>query len=147
MSNLPGLFAPIPDDPSYRDLVHTFAAIGLQVDDSDYEGDSWLLVSDGTRFGVLMFGWGSCSGCDALQAAYGDRAALAELRADLARSVHWEPDAAALLAYVESKDWSLDFRGDADPAKAFRKRAIEILRGLATVRWSAQVFSPPAIEA
>ena len=53
----------------YRPMIDSFGyEILLQVDDKDYQGDSRLLFRDVSRYGILIFGWGSCSGCDSLQA-------------------------------------------------------------------------------
>ena len=47
----------------YQPLLESFEYdILLQIDDNDYQGDSRLLFKDGDRFGILTFGWGSCSG-------------------------------------------------------------------------------------
>lgn len=109
--------------PSYSDLVESFATIVIQEDDDDYQGDSRLLVTDETgRYGLLTFGWGSCSGCDALQAAEGDETEVYKLRDDLARSVHWEDNAADLVAYINAKDWSLDYASGG--GQAWRDRVL-----------------------
>ena len=51
---------------TYRDLIASMGVENLlQVDDNDYQGDSRILVRDYHRYGLLLFGWGSCSGCDA----------------------------------------------------------------------------------
>ena len=114
--------------PAYRDLIDSIGVENLlQVDDNDYQGDSRVLVRDYHRYGLLFFGWGSCSGCGALQAAEGNEAEMARLRDDLRRKIHWEDSAADLLAYIDGKDWSLDVRGDEEASRAFRERARQIL--------------------
>jgi hypothetical protein len=114
--------------PAYHDLIDTMGVETLlQVDDNDYQGDSRVLVRDYHRYGLLFFGWGSCSACDALQAVEGNEAEIARLRDDLRRSIHWENSAAGLLAYIDGKDWSLDVRGDDEACRAFRERAGQIL--------------------
>jgi len=52
----------------YTPLISYFGHIILRVDDTDYQGDSRVLYEEGERYGYLNFGWGSCSGCDSLQA-------------------------------------------------------------------------------
>jgi len=136
-----------PEYPSYENLVGTFATILLKVDDNDYQGDSRLLLTDGFRFGLLFFGWGSCSGCDALQSAQDDgERALRELRDDLANKTHWEDNAAALAAYIEGKDWSLDLGGGSVADAAFRARTLEILRDLAAGRTDAATVETAATK-
>lgn len=36
-----------------------------------YQGDHFVLLRDGDRCGVAVIGYGSCTGCDALEAAIG----------------------------------------------------------------------------
>jgi hypothetical protein len=120
---------PITDQypASYNELVHTFpASILLDVSDDDYQGETRLLIRDENRFGYLRFGWGSCSGCDALQAADGSIAELTELRDQLAREVHWEDDAYSLAHWMAYRDWGLTEWPD--PAThGFVVRSLEIL--------------------
>jgi hypothetical protein len=114
--------------PACHDLIDSMGVEPLlQVDDNDHQGDSRVLVRDYHRYGLLFFGWGSCSACDALQGAEGDEAEMARLRDDLRRSIHWEDSAVGLLPYIEDKDWSLEFSGDGEASRAFRERARQIL--------------------
>jgi hypothetical protein len=120
---------------SYEDLIASMGiGIVLKVDDNDYQGDSRVLTYDGRRFGTMIFGWGSCSGCDAFEAAQGSRDELSALRDDMYRQIHWEDSATALVAYIDSKDWSLDYDGDSEAGRAFRARAREILLDIANGR-------------
>jgi hypothetical protein len=112
----------IPDrlPVSYDDLIDSLdVRVVLRVDDNDYQGDTRMLLTDGQRFGILIFGWGSCSGCDAFEAAEGDLAALVVLQQQLWNDVHWEPSAADLLAYVNGKDWGLDYSWHEEAGRAF----------------------------
>src|SRR5262249_9459299 len=56
----------------YEPMIAAFGRFIVGADDADYQGDSYRLIADGDepgqRYGMLIFGWGSCSGCDALQA-------------------------------------------------------------------------------
>ena len=52
----------------YQPMIDEFGKIILQESDDDYQGSTWALYQDNDRIGFLRFGWGSCSGCDALQA-------------------------------------------------------------------------------
>ena len=63
----PGLEEPFYGPGDYSPILLSFdAEIVLAADDQDYQGDSYVLYRRGDSFGVLIFGWGSCSGCDAL---------------------------------------------------------------------------------
>lgn len=115
------------DGYGYDALLASFeVAVVLKVDDNDYQGDSRLLLKDGDRWGILIFGWGSCSGCDAFEGCSG-LAAYTELRDQLWNGIHWEVDAVALLAYIDGKDWSLDYSWHEEAGRAFLTRAREWL--------------------
>ena len=51
----------------YQPMLEEFGEILVQVDEDNYQGDSYLLYKRDNQYGFLIFGWGSCSGCDALQ--------------------------------------------------------------------------------
>ena len=93
----------------YRPLLESLGFdICLQVDDENWQGDSRLLFKDGERWGILIFGWGSCSGCDALQGcnSYDE---VDELRQQLLHDIHWEPDTESALQYMNEHDWEGDY--------------------------------------
>lgn len=50
----------------YQPILDSFGEILLQIDDNGYQGDSRVLYKLPNEIGILQFGWGSCSGCDAL---------------------------------------------------------------------------------
>lgn len=116
----------------YDDLIGSLdVRIVLRVDDNDYQGDTRILLTDGQRWGILILGWGSCSGCDAFEAAAGDVAELARLQRQLWDDIHWEPSAADLLAYVEGKDWGLDYSWHEEAGRAFIAKVTDWLRSAA----------------
>jgi len=53
----------------YQPMLDEFGEIIIQEDEEDYQGSTFVLykLSNG-KYGFLNFGWGSCSGCDALRA-------------------------------------------------------------------------------
>lgn len=55
---------------NYQPMLQLFGKILVQVDDKDYQGDSRVLykLKGKNKYGILFFSWGSCSGCDSLQA-------------------------------------------------------------------------------
>lgn len=73
---------------SYIPIVRLFGIPLVVVSDNDYQGDTRVLLRDGNRYGVLVIGFGSCSGCDALQACttFEDVDRLID---DLEADVHW----------------------------------------------------------
>ena len=92
-------------DDSYRGHVEL---LGLQIeawaDDQDYEGDSFAIVRSGEQFGFLRFGWGSCSGCDALAGAETDQDHV-EILQMLWNGIEWTGGLEELLRFRESADW------------------------------------------
>ena len=59
------------DYPSYENLVASWGYEVLSFDTTgSYQGDHEALLRDaGGRFGIAVIGYGSCSGCDSLEAA------------------------------------------------------------------------------
>lgn len=111
-------------DPLLKSLGHE---ILLKVDDGDYQGDSRLLMRDGERYGLLIFGWGSCSGCDSLQACntWQD---VEELRESLASGIVWKDSAQEMLHFIQNRDWELQYSWHADETKQFVAEASERLK-------------------
>lgn len=92
----------------YADLLRS---AGLEIKREEefgyYQGDLVFLVSDGERTGLLIQGYGSCSGCDALEDAHpwddgGDFTNLAALRDQMVADVVW-PGPDGLLAALEAR--------------------------------------------
>ena len=73
----------------------------------DYSGDALMILRRGNEFGLLIFGYGSCSGCDALQAC-GDYKELYELREALYNSIIWK-EYSEFMDYLKNKDWDAEF--------------------------------------
>lgn len=112
---------------SYNELLDTFGLERvIQVDDGDYQGDTRVLFRDGERYGYLNFGWGSCSGCDALQACSNHEEAT-KLRDGLFNSIVWKPDALAMLRYFVNRDWPLDYAWHVKETRDFIQKVIKYL--------------------
>jgi hypothetical protein len=112
---------------NYQPMLESFGKIELQVDDKDYQGDSRLIYSDdNNRYGLLIFGWGSCSGCDALQAC-NNLQDIEQLRQRLSNSVKWYDTSQELLAYINEKDWELDYCWHAEETRDFVEKAKAML--------------------
>ena len=93
---------------SYDPMLESMGyEIKVQVDDCDYQGDSRLLLKDGERYGILIFGWGSCSGCDALQACESIEE-VGELRDELNDDIRWFNSKQEAVQFFKEHDW----RGD-----------------------------------
>lgn len=89
----------------YGQLVDSFEVdVEFEEHDNDYQGDSYYLLRDGGRYGVLVFGWGSCSGCDALQSC-DTLSEVTALRDSLWESVRWFDSRDDLRAWVSTYDF------------------------------------------
>ncbi len=114
---------------SYSEVLDSLEVeILLQTDVGDYHGDTYVLLRHGDRLGLLVFGWGSCGGCDALQECDTLSEAHA-LRDKLWGEVHWEDSSADLLTYINAKDWELDFSWHTGSLRGFLSKAVACLEG------------------
>lgn len=102
-----------PDEPGfhsdYQPIIDSLGDVVIQDDDSGYSGDTWVLYKDPDSdiYGYLCFGWGSCSGCDVLQAcsSWDDIAGLIE---DLRQEIRWDTREGTIQFFREH-DWVGDF--------------------------------------
>ncbi len=111
----------------YNPLLRSFGhEILLQVDDEDYQGDSRLVFKDGNRHGLLIFGWGSCSGCDALQACDSLKE-VDELRSQLKSEIIWKDSKSELHQFIKDRDWETQYCWHSDETKQFVEKALALL--------------------
>lgn len=113
----------------YNDLIETmeFSAIPVEESDNDYQGDTFMLVTKLDQIGVLTYGWGSCSGCDAAQAV-SSQAEANQLRDDLYYGTRWFDTTADALAWVEDYNGQqLQWYGHSEAFKMFVQKAKEWL--------------------
>lgn len=101
----------------YGPILESFGEVVFRWDQDDYQGDTIALVADGDNIGYVDFGWGSCSGCDALQAS-DDYEDVASLRNSMAEQVTWR-SAGDMLTWLQAHDW----RGDYSWHSSDRRRA------------------------
>ena len=78
------------------------------VDEDDWQGDSLYLLKNNDKYGLLKFGWGSCSGCDALQAceSFDD---VYTLLNNLNDEIIWFDSKDEINKYLFSKDWDVEY--------------------------------------
>lgn len=120
----------------YDVMLQEFGNIELKVDEQDYSGDSWVLYRNGTDsagcwhrgFGYLQFGWGSCSGCDALQGCE-KMSEVQELMNSLNQQIQWFSSKEEALNFFQNHDWEADYSGSSPDRKRFTAAAIELLKG------------------
>jgi hypothetical protein len=87
----------------YTPIIRSFGEVLVQVDDEDWSGDTRVLLRKKGRYGFLNFGWGSCSGCDALQAcdSYED---VDQLISELKNDIKWFNTLAEAQAYIANDE-------------------------------------------
>lgn len=112
---------------SYEDLV---GSLGVEIilwrSDEDYQGDSYVAVKDGDRYGYLTFGWGSCSGCDALEAC-SSVDEFSALRDDLEGGITWFDSLPEFKDYVANDKNLNDLSWRSTEAmKDFKKEVAEL---------------------
>lgn len=110
----------------YQPMLDAFGNIAIQVDDHDYQGDSRVLYDINGKIGFLRFGWGSCSGCDALQAC-DSLDEVQELCDDLQNQIKWFDNKQHALEWFMQHDWYGDFDWREVETAKFVKMCIEYL--------------------
>jgi hypothetical protein len=121
-------------DLGYQRIIDAFGKVAIQVDDQDYSGDSRVLYNEDGKFGVLIFGWGSCSGCDALLAC-NTHEDIQEVIDGLQQSIIWFDDAASALYYFQNHDWQGDFSWHYKETKEFVEKCIAYLKPLTAIEY------------
>lgn len=116
---------------SYDGMVSAFGqGVLVAVDDDDYQGDSYRLIADGDepgqKYGLLIFGWGSCSGCDALEACCSVKD-LQDLADTLQDSIKWFSNKESLRQYMQEHDWEGDWSWHKEECREFRRLVQEFL--------------------
>jgi hypothetical protein len=117
------------DLTDYEPLLESFGyEIIAKADEDDYQGDSIVLYKDNDtdNYGILIFGWGSCSGCDALQACK-DVDDIVDLAKRLYTSIMWIGDASNTLIHIMHKDWD-GTHLNKDMVTNFIERATKVLK-------------------
>jgi len=114
-------------DVSYNDIINSFGyEVLLEVEDDDYQGDTRVLLKDGDKYGYLIFGWGSCSGCDALQGC-GTTQELQDIYDNLLSGIKWKDSKQELYDYIKNKDWELEWSWHEEETKEFIDKALKLL--------------------
>lgn len=108
----------------YNPIIQSFGDVLIQVDDNDYQGDTKVLLHKDGRYGFLNFGWGSCSGCDGLQACSSFRE-IEELIQELERDIKWFDSLSDVKAYVgNDADREGSYYYHADEWAEFKKKVL-----------------------
>lgn len=107
----------------YQPMIDEIGKVLIQVDDSDYQGDSRVLYEKDGKYGYLIFGWGSCSGCDALQGC-STIAEIQDVLDSMVNDIKWFDSLSVLQEYFKSKDWGLEYAWHAQETKRFVSEVI-----------------------
>ena len=110
----------------YQPMLEAFGNIAVQVDDDAYQGDSRLLYDEDGKIGTLVFGWGSCCGCDALMAC-NTIEEVQELCDDLQNQIRWFDNKQQALAWFHTHDWEGDYSWHYDETREFIKKCSDYL--------------------
>ena len=112
----------------YQPMLELFGNVVIRCDEEGYQGDTIAVIKNGNRFGYVVFGWGSCSGCDALQACYTIQDVF-DLAKSMWESIAWYETSEELCKFVDSHDYAgshlysgLVKNFKAELAKAFTKK-------------------------
>ena len=103
-----------PDDSflwDYEPLLDSIGTVLVKVDSGEYLGDSRIIYEKDGKYGYLQFGWGSCSGCDALKAC-STWEEVDALRKELAASIKWFESVEEGLQFFRHHDWEGDYSKD-----------------------------------
>lgn len=113
----------------YQPIINNIGNVVVQVDDAGYQGDTRVLYNNSGNIGFLRFGWGSCSGCDALQACdtFDDVQTLVN---ELTESVRWFGSFIEALAFFKEHDWAGDYDWHKEETASFVKQVIDYLESL-----------------
>lgn len=97
------------------ELVRTFGSnISIVERDGDYQGNDYYLLREGNKYGMIILGFGSCSGCDILQGMYEDAhfsndfAELIQYRDKMYESIVWRTRS-QMKEYILTKDFELEW--------------------------------------
>jgi hypothetical protein len=107
-------------------MIDAFGKVAIQVDDDDYQGDTRVLYDNDGKIGFLIFGWGSCSGCDALQACV-HFFEVQQLCDELQNDIKWFDSKEDALKWAKEKDWATEWFWHEEGGKEFVQKVIEYL--------------------
>jgi hypothetical protein len=94
---------------SYSALTGIMGKSIVEHSSDDYQGDTWVLLEDdGGKLGYIKYGWGSCSGCDAMQACDTNEEVM-ELFTSLYNRVQWFDSRDEAEKYFANHDWEGDY--------------------------------------
>ena len=107
----------------YQPIINSFGEVLIQVDDNDYQGDTRVLLYGELGYGVLIFGWGSCSGCDSLQSCKSYEE-IDDLIKDFNHDIKWFSSLEDCQLWAKNRDWELQYEWHCKETKEFVDKLI-----------------------
>lgn len=104
----------------YDDLVAEAGDVLVSATIGDYQGDFLYVFKSHMGYGFLVVGYGSCSGCDMLQACE-TLDEVEQLRVDLFDSIKWFDTVNELTDYVLNKERELNWYGYEEGWEEFKE--------------------------
>lgn len=105
----------------YHDLVESFATIVIDVCNGHYQGDYLYLLRNGTQWGFLSVGFGSCSYCDALEGC-GSLDDVLMLRDGLEQEAKWFETLEETKQYIYDEERRYSWYAHEDGWNEFKKK-------------------------
>ena len=110
---------------SYTPIIEYLGTVVLRYDEPGYQGDTYAILKKGDEYGFICFGWGSCSGCDALQGcnSYEDVGSIIQW---LQESVSWYDSLDEVKQYVEGRNGENSYMYYMDEWETFVEQVMEL---------------------
>lgn len=109
----------------YEDVVSCFGNIVIKVNDDSYSGDERYLLEKDGKYGYIIIGFGSCTGCDWLLGCDTEQE-KESLIFDIKNDIKWFDNLSDLQRYFSKKDWELEYSWHADETKDFINKVINL---------------------
>jgi len=94
----------------YYPIIKSFGNILFSEDTGGWSGETFVFYKLKKGYGFLVYGWGSCSYCDALQRC-GSVEDVQELMDALSDSMKRFKSLKAIKKYVAEKNWEIEWYG------------------------------------
>jgi hypothetical protein len=110
----------------YQSVIKLFVDfIVINCEDDDYQGTSLLIIKNNEKYGFLSFGWGSCSGCDALKACETEQDVF-QLATELKNSIRYFDSTDELKSFIKNHDWETDLWVQEETKSDFIKKCLAL---------------------
>lgn len=118
------IYEPFYPSDSYDSMVASAGTIVKDWNIGDYQGDFVYLLKNEDKFGFVVVGYGSCSGCDALENC-SNQEQVDQLKESIINDIFWGT-AEEVKKYITNEDANRFYFYE-DDWKDVRKELIEVL--------------------